>query len=101
MFQATNGYYYMGGDDQCARYSVSSDDNSVIICYTKDDEYTGERYPLTDAQINFELQKRQRDQAALNGLIQQMNNYNQSLERNRMRTVNCYRTPLGITCNEY
>lgn len=71
-----NGKYYMGGDSNCRRYRVISDDR--IMCMNSDGQDVGYRNAMT----NQELQMWQFNQSREDAASQQLN-YNNQQQANR------------------
>ncbi len=67
-----NGGYYMAGDDDCKLWRAS--DKGSINCYTKDDKFTGIRYPMTNQQLEMYRYNQQREAQAWANLNQQIKN---------------------------
>lgn len=60
--QLINGKYYMGGDENCRRYSTKhpSITDNEIVCANKDGVPTGKRYPMTENDMRmYQMQQAQ------------------------------------------
>lgn len=73
---AINGKYYMGGDSNCKRYRVISDDR--IMCMDSDGRDTGYRNAMSNQELQMYQFNKSREDAAQSQL-----NYNNQQQANR------------------
>lgn len=79
-----NGKYYMGGDSNCYRYRIVTD--NLIMCINRDGRDTGYREAMTEQQLQMYLYERER----LDRLLEYKPTH-----------TNCYKTYGGMSCTTY
>jgi hypothetical protein len=91
--QNIDGKYYMGGDSNCARYTVVSD--SRIMCMNKAGVGMGFRNAMTDQELEMyqKMMMAQSSQPIVIPQLQQQSQYSNTL-------TNCYNAFVGgVMCN--
>jgi hypothetical protein len=97
--QFLRGNYYMTGDSNCRLSRHRTDDS--ITCYDSDDNKTGYRNAMTDQQLEMYRYEKQETRQAIKDFGDSMDELGKSMQQNRPRYTNCYRTYGGANCTTY